>query len=116
VEEARDRAVRGVLERARSKDIASQARGRVAKARIHTERGEFEAGERLGREAIALSADSDDLFMRSQLLMGLADVLRRSGREDKAKPVLEEAAEISERKGNVVTAEKARAQLADIVS
>jgi hypothetical protein len=52
--------------------------------------------------------------MKSQLLMGLADVLRRSGRDDEAIPVLQEAAEVSERKGNAVTAAKARAQLAEL--
>jgi class 3 adenylate cyclase/tetratricopeptide (TPR) repeat protein len=95
-------------------DVASQAWGRTVKARLLAERGDHAAGDRLAREAVRLGANTDDLFMKSQLLMGLADVLRRSGRDDEAIPVLQEAAEVSERKGNAVTAAKARAQLAEL--
>jgi tetratricopeptide (TPR) repeat protein len=91
-------------------DIASQARGRTAKAKVLAERGDYEAGERLARGAVRLGANTDDLFMQSQVLMGLAEVLRRSGRDDEAIPVLQDAAEAIERKGNAVTAGSARAQ------
>lgn len=78
-------------------DITSQARGRIVKAKVLAARGDHDAAERLAREAVELGARSDDLFMQSRLLMGLAEVLRRSGR-DAAVPVLHDAVEVSERK------------------
>jgi class 3 adenylate cyclase/tetratricopeptide (TPR) repeat protein len=102
------------LSLASTDDIASQARGRAAKAKVLSARGDHEHAERLGREAVALGVNTDDLFMQSQLLMALAEVLRRSGRDDGAIPVLQEAVAISERKGIVVTADAARAGLAEL--
>jgi hypothetical protein len=46
--------------------------------------------------------------------MDLAEVLELAGRSDDACGVLERALELFERKGNVVSAEKARAQLAQV--
>jgi len=97
-------------------DITSQARGRIAKAKVLAVRGNHEAAERLGREAVALGARSDDLFMQSRLLLGLAEVLRRSGRDEAAIPVLREALEVSERKQSLVTAASARAELEEVLS
>ena len=68
----------------------------------------------LAREAVARSERTDDLVMQGQVLMSLAEVLRRAGEHEDAVPVLEAAVEVSERKGNVVTAGKARAQLAEL--
>jgi class 3 adenylate cyclase/tetratricopeptide (TPR) repeat protein len=97
-------------------DIASQARGRIARAKVLALRGNYEIAERLGHEAVALGARSDDLFMQSRLLMGLAEVLRWGGRDEAAIPVLREAVEVSERKQSLVTAASARAELEDILS
>ncbi len=46
--------------------------------------------------------------------MALAKVLLLGGRPEEAIPALEATAESSDRKGNLVTAEKARAQLASL--
>ncbi|HEY7563094.1 MAG TPA: adenylate/guanylate cyclase domain-containing protein [Gaiellaceae bacterium] len=102
------------LELTASDDIASQSRGRAAKAKSLAARGEHEAAERLAREAVELARNTDSLFMQGQLLMGLAEVLRVAGHPDDVVPVLEEAAGVNERKGNVVTAGKARAQLSEL--
>jgi hypothetical protein len=48
--------------------------------------------------------------------MVLADVLEAAGRNEEAIPVLESAVEVSERKGNVVTAERARARVAALTA
>src|SRR4029453_4131390 len=93
-------------------DITSQSRGRAVKAKLLAAKGAYEAAYRIAREAVGLSDDSDDLFMRGQLLMALAEVLRLGGRDAEAIPVLQQAVEVSERKGNVVTAQEARARLA----
>jgi hypothetical protein len=42
--------------------------------------------------------------MRGQVLMSFAEVLLHAGHDDDAKAALHQAAELSDRKGNVVTA------------
>jgi tetratricopeptide (TPR) repeat protein len=74
--------------------------------------GHFDAGNHLAGEAVQLSDDTDDLFMHGQVLMAQAEVLSLGGRDADAIPVLRQAVEVSERKGNVVTAREARARLA----
>jgi tetratricopeptide (TPR) repeat protein len=95
-------------------DIASQVRGRAVKAKFLAAKGEYEAAYHLAREAIDLSDDTDDLFMQGKVLMALAEVLRLGGRDADAIPVLQQAVEVSERKGNVVTAQEARALLSGL--
>jgi class 3 adenylate cyclase/tetratricopeptide (TPR) repeat protein len=102
------------LELASKEDIASQVRGRAVKAKLLAAKGDYEAAYHLAREAVGLSDDTDDLFHRGQVLMALAEVLRLGGRDADAIPVLRQAVEVSERKGNVVTAQEARARLAGI--
>jgi class 3 adenylate cyclase len=102
------------LELASSDDIDSQARGRTVKAKLLAANGDYDAADHLAREAVRLSEDTDDLVMRAYVLMALAEVLRLGGRDADAIPVLRQAAELSERKGNVVTAQEARARLAGL--
>jgi tetratricopeptide (TPR) repeat protein len=102
------------LELTSTDDIASQARGRAVKAKLLAAKGDYEAAYHLAREAVGLSDDTDDLVMRGQALMALAEVLRLGGRDADAIPVLRQAVEVSERKGNVVTAQEARARLAGL--
>jgi tetratricopeptide (TPR) repeat protein len=100
------------LELPSKEDIASQARGRAVKAKLLAAKGDYEAADNLAREAVGLSEDTDDLFMRGQVLMALAEVLRLGGRDADAIPALQQAVEVSERKGNAVTAQEARTRLA----
>ena len=102
------------LELASTDDIASQARGRAVKARLLAARGNHVAAQNLAREAVELSEQTDDLYMHGQVLIALAEILRIAGRNDEAIPVLDAAVEVSERKGNAVTAGRARSQLADL--
>jgi tetratricopeptide (TPR) repeat protein len=102
------------LELTSSYDIASQARGRAVKAKLLAAKGDYEAAYRLAREAVELCENTDDLFQRGQVLMAQAEVLRLGGRDADAIPVLRQAVEVSERKGNVVTAQEARARLAGL--
>jgi tetratricopeptide (TPR) repeat protein len=99
------------LELTSPEDVASQARGRGVKAKLLAARKEYEEAERLAREAVELFAKTDDLLQQSQVLMALAEVLEAAGRNDEAVPVLESVVEVSERKGNVVTARRARARI-----
>jgi class 3 adenylate cyclase/tetratricopeptide (TPR) repeat protein len=102
------------LELASRDDIASQARGRAVKAKLLAARGAHQAAYDLAREAVELAEDTDDLYMHGQVLMAQAEVLCLGGRDREAIPILQSAAEVSERKGNVVTSRKAHAQLAEL--
>jgi class 3 adenylate cyclase/tetratricopeptide (TPR) repeat protein len=102
------------LEIASPDDVASQAWGRAVKAKLLAASGDYEAACRFAREAVHLAENTDDLFMHGQVLIALAEVLCMAGRETEAIPILQSAAEVSERKGNVVTAENARALLATL--
>jgi tetratricopeptide (TPR) repeat protein len=84
------------------------------KAKLLAARGEYEQAERLAREAVDLFAETDDLLQQSQVQMALAEVLQAAGRSDEAIPVVQSALDVSERKGNVVTARKARARLTEL--
>ena len=95
-------------------DVATHVRGRAVKAKLLAAKGDFDGAERLAREAVECSNDSDDLFIRGYVLMSLAEVLRCAGHEDEAKAALHEAADLSDRKGNVTMARNARACLAEL--
>ena len=95
-------------------DIATQARGRAVKAKLLAAKGEYDAAYHLAREAVGLSEDTDDLVMHGEVLMAQAEVLRLGGRDADAIPVLRQAVEVSERKGNVVTGQEAPARLAGL--
>jgi tetratricopeptide (TPR) repeat protein len=99
------------LELSAAEDVMSQARGRGVKAKLLAARKEYEAAEPLAREAVDLLAKTDDLFQQSQVLMALAEVLEAAGRTDEAVPVLKSAIDVSERKGNVVTAREAQRRI-----
>jgi tetratricopeptide (TPR) repeat protein len=101
------------LEASAPDDVASQSRGRAVLAKVLAVRGDHDAAEHLAREAVELAADTDDLYSYARMLMGLADVLRLAERQCDAVPALESAVEVSERKGDLVTAARARAYLAE---
>jgi hypothetical protein len=52
--------------------------------------------------------------MRAFVLLSVAEVLRLAGRDDEAKAAFEEAAALSDRKGNVMRANEARTRLAEL--
>jgi tetratricopeptide (TPR) repeat protein len=97
-----------------SDDMSSQVRGRAIKAKLLAVKSDYTAAEQLAREAATTAESTDDLYMQGEVFLALAEVLRLAGRDEEAIPVLEQAAEVSQRKGNVVTARNARAQLADL--
>ncbi len=95
-------------ESAGAEDRYSHALLRSVRARILLGRGEAEAAESLARESVALADETDFYDLRWHTRMGYADVLRSAGRDEEAEAVLGEAAEIAERKGNLVGARRAR--------
>jgi hypothetical protein len=82
---------------------------RQAQGKLLARRGEHAQGERLGREAVALGAETDMLNAHADALCDLAEVLALAGRN--GRPELEAALALYERKGNVVMADRVRARL-----
>jgi len=99
-------------ELAASDDVATQMLWRRARARVLAHRGELTEAERLMREALALLKQTDMLNDQADARMDLAEVLEVAGKTDEAGAALEQALALYERKGNLVTAERARAMLA----
>jgi predicted ATPase/class 3 adenylate cyclase len=107
LDEAEEAALRA-LESASSDDIFSQALARGTRAKVLASRGAHAEAEQLAREAVALVEETDALDLRGGALLDLADVLALAGRSGDAAACAEEARQLFERKGNVVSAERAR--------
>jgi DNA-binding SARP family transcriptional activator len=105
---------RAGLEAASPEDIASQVTGRMVTAKLLAVKGTGDRAERTAREAVAIAEMTDDLFTRGQANLALAEVLLLANRREGAIEALEAAVEASDRKGNIVTAEQARALLAGL--
>jgi tetratricopeptide (TPR) repeat protein len=103
--------VRAVELTASEDDIWSQVLSRMTRAGLLVDAGSPEHAERVAREALAIVAATDLLDLHGDVLLELADVLAQSGREDERRACVESALELYERKGNVVSAARARAAL-----
>jgi class 3 adenylate cyclase/tetratricopeptide (TPR) repeat protein len=90
-------------------DIVSQVLWRSVRAKVLAGRGRFDEAETLGRQAVELIAQTEDVVTHSNTLMDLGEVLRMTGKMGEAASVLNEALAICERKGDVVSAARARA-------
>jgi tetratricopeptide (TPR) repeat protein len=79
------------------------------RGKLLARRGEFEEGERLAREAVALAEKTDMLNVHADALLDLAYVLALTGKD--GRPELERALALYEQKGNLVMAERTRARI-----
>jgi DNA-binding SARP family transcriptional activator/tetratricopeptide (TPR) repeat protein len=95
----------------RPNDVHGQIAWRSTQAKLLAHRGELDAAEELAREALAFAEESDFLNTHADALMDFAEFLRLAGRPDDAAQTVEEAIDLYERKGNVVSAGLARSQL-----
>jgi predicted ATPase len=96
---------------ARPNDVFSNILWRATRAQVLARRLEHRAAAELAREAVAFAAESDFLDAHRDALRDLAEVHRVAGRADDARSALEQALQLYEQKGNVVSAGKARALL-----
>ncbi len=76
--------------------------------------GRLNEAEELAREAVELGRGSDLLNFRGDTLVDLAEILTRAGRPKRAPARSARRSSLYERKGNVVSAAKARAALAEL--
>jgi hypothetical protein len=77
-------------------------------------RGNFDAAQALGRDAVAYAEVSDFLHSHADALVDLAEVLTLAGKAREAVPLIERAIRLDDEKGNVVAVELARAKLASL--
>jgi len=96
-----------------SDDVVTQMLWRQVRAKVLARPGEHAEAERLAREAVALAEQTNTVSFHGDALMDLAEVLELTGRREEAATALEQALALYERKGNVVMAERARAQLTE---
>lgn len=101
-------------ETAPSDEPLPQMLWRQMRGKVLARRGELDEGERLAREAVALGAETDMLNAHADALIDLAEVLALSGQN--ARPELEKALALYERKGNLVMTERMRSTLAELTA
>jgi len=89
-------------------DIGSQVIWRGTRAKVLARRGEA-AAEEMAREAVALAQGTDFVNVQADANADLAETLQLLGHADAALQALEEALRLYEAKGNVVSANAARA-------
>jgi class 3 adenylate cyclase/tetratricopeptide (TPR) repeat protein len=95
-------------------DLASQVFWRETRARVLARRREVEDALRLGREAVDLASGTDFISMHGDALVGLAEVLRVAGSPSESNEAAEQALALYEAKGDLVSAGKTRALIADL--
>jgi hypothetical protein len=97
-------------------DMTTQVGWRAVRAKVLARRGDLRGGEQLAREAAAVAETTDGINMHANALMDLAEVLGLADRQPEAAAAVGEALALYARKGNVVSAERARALLAELTS
>jgi tetratricopeptide (TPR) repeat protein len=95
-------------------DLSAQVGWRRVRARLLARRGSVQQAERLAGEAVRLAAGTDWLQGHGDALLDLAGVLAAAGRARDAADAARQAAELYQRKGNVVLAGWARRRLAEV--
>jgi tetratricopeptide (TPR) repeat protein len=102
----------------RAADLAGEAWAhmlwRQVRGKVLARRGEHTEALRLARKAVAIADDTDQLDRQGDAYADLAEVLLLGGKHDQAATALEHALGRYERKGNLVSAERARTRLAEL--
>src|SRR5438552_4154195 len=93
-------------------DLWSQVLSGGTRAKVCASHGAHEEAERYAREAVGLAAATDALDLHGNALVDLADTLALADRTEEAATCVADALRLYERKGNDVSAERARARLA----
>jgi class 3 adenylate cyclase/tetratricopeptide (TPR) repeat protein len=98
-----------------SDDAYTQMLWRQVKAKVLVRRGEHAEAKRLALEAVAIGEKTDLLNAQGDAYADLGEVLSLAGKPDEAAAALEQALDRYERKGNLVSAQRAKARLTEIL-
>jgi class 3 adenylate cyclase/tetratricopeptide (TPR) repeat protein len=96
-----------------TEDVFAQVGWRVTRARLDAHFGNYARGQQLAVHAVERAAQTDALNLHADALMSLAETQRAAGLDDEAGSTVERALALYERKGNVVSARRATALLAE---
>jgi class 3 adenylate cyclase/tetratricopeptide (TPR) repeat protein len=103
----------------RAADLAREAWAhmlwRQVRGKVLARRGEHAEAQWLAREAVSIANDTDQLDRQGDAYADLAEVVRLGGKPDEAVSALEHALDRYERKGNLVSAHRARTRLAELL-
>jgi tetratricopeptide (TPR) repeat protein len=94
-----------------SEDVLVQMFWRQAAAKVLARRGQHAEACRIAREAAAVCEDTDLLDAKGDVFADLAEVHLLAGKPGEATAALQRALGCFERKGNLVSAQRARARL-----
>ena len=94
--------------------MLSQSMWRAVHASVSSARGESADAERYAREALAFAERTDDTNTIADAHVVLGGVLALRRDTEDARAELSRAVELYERKGNLVRADRVRAQLAPL--
>ena len=103
--------IRLARESAGSDDLDAAFAWRYVRAKILTRLGPIEESEQVAREALDLVVRTDALNRHGDSLLALAEILRLQNRDNEADEQIRGALRLYEQKGNVVSAERAKAML-----
>jgi len=104
------------VEIAQPDDFEPHVRQGCVRARVLARRGDIAAAMEAIRVAAERADATDYLTMREYASISLAEVERLAGHEDGERAALEKALRVADQKGNVLTAARVRAQLAEAAS
>jgi class 3 adenylate cyclase/tetratricopeptide (TPR) repeat protein len=107
-EEDAGRYMRLSEESALSEDVLSQVLWRIAGAQVMYREGALDASRGLADEAVTLAEETDDLNLTGDAFANLGSVLTAIGQSSEAAVAYRRAVVLYERKGNVVSAARAR--------
>ena len=103
--------IRLARESAGSDDLDAAFAWRYVRGKVLARLGAIDEAEPLAREAVDLVGRTDALNRQGDALLALAEILRVRGSEDEALENIRGALQLYEQKGNVVSAERAKAML-----
>jgi Flp pilus assembly protein TadD len=92
----------------------AQSGWRALKGKVMARRGQLDEAVRLASDAVAIAERSDYVHWTAGWLMDLGEVLALARRPTEAAEAVRRALDLYERKGNVMSAGRARAVLAEL--
>jgi hypothetical protein len=89
-----------------AESVVAQARWRAAMARAVAARHDSEGAEQFARQALDL-IPADMLNLAAEFRLNLAEILIETAPDDEIRPLVDQAADLYQRKGNLVGAARA---------